>query len=131
VHAGRWSPMHHAALSALAALSAKATSALHPASFSMPNLLAALDGIVSLADEVDACEPYLSCTESFESEGRTTLAIEIAAAKELMRLVVTSMPWAKSEFDEALDLIDSAPLRPYNPTLAVTQSSSGLNCLTG
>jgi quercetin dioxygenase-like cupin family protein len=92
VEAGRWSARHHAALGELRALSALAAGALEPESFSAEKCVAALDAIVACMRALAEAEPYLACTESLEAEGRTTLALEAAAAATLARLAAPLAP---------------------------------------
>lgn len=90
--AGTWTPEHSAFLGRLGARLAAVTGSLGPDGFSLNQAAAELDGIVADTVRFSRQEAVLADTEGWDSEARTALALELAAARLLAHAAAPLMP---------------------------------------
>lgn len=128
--AGRWTSRHLGAFAALASITEQAARALAPATISLRSYAGALDDIVDLGRDLASSDPFMPATETFEAESRTTIAIEVAAARQLGVLIaplssalseaiaasfglgeLSTVPWSRArELVPSGAVINNAPL---------------------
>jgi quercetin dioxygenase-like cupin family protein len=100
--AGRWSMRHLDAFAALDEAVVAAARAVEPGSLALGEYLGALDRIVARAGQLAETDPFAVGTETLEAESRTTLALELAAARTLGVLAAPVAPRLSTALGEAL-----------------------------
>ncbi|MFF7616717.1 class I tRNA ligase family protein [Streptomyces lavendulae] len=90
--AGNWTAEHSAFLARLGTRLAAVTGALQNDSFSLNQAAAELDGIVRDTVRFARAEGLLTDTPGWESENRTAVALELAAARLLAHAAAPVMP---------------------------------------
>jgi methionyl-tRNA synthetase len=106
--AGTWTPEHSAFLGRLGARLAAVTAALGSDGFSLNQAAAELDGIVADTLRFSRHEAVLADTAGWESEARTALALELAAARLLAHVAAPVMPRFAGRLAEALGMPEPA-----------------------
>lgn len=102
--AGRWTERHLAFFAELDAIAGAAARALAPACVSLPDFVASLDRLIATARELAHAEPCTTGTETLDAESRTTIALELAAGRQLGVLAAPLMPDLSEALGEALGL---------------------------
>jgi methionyl-tRNA synthetase len=90
--AGNWAPQHTAFLARLGTRLAAITTSLGQDGFSLRAAVAELDGIVADARDLAAREGVLADDPRWHAEARTTIALELAAARLLARVATPVIP---------------------------------------
>lgn len=106
--AGTWTPEHSAFLARLGARLAAVTGSLGSEGFSLNQAAAELDGIVTDTLRFSRQEAVLAETAGWESEARTAIALELAAARLLAHAAAPVMPRFAARLAEALGLPEPA-----------------------
>ncbi|MBZ4017109.1 methionine--tRNA ligase [Streptomyces purpurogeneiscleroticus] len=106
--AGTWTPEHSAFLARLGARLAAVTGSLGSEGFSLNQAAAELDGIVTDTLRFSRQEALLAETAGWESEARTAIALELAAARLLAHAAAPVMPRFAARLAEALGLPEPA-----------------------
>jgi mannose-6-phosphate isomerase-like protein (cupin superfamily) len=101
---GRWSTRHLSAFAELASIGKSAARAFEPRNFSVDEIVAVLDRVVDCAQQLEAAEPWVLGTETFEAESRTTLAIELAAVRQLGVFTAPVWPAFGAAVEQALGI---------------------------
>ncbi len=117
VEAGVWNPRHIAAFNALDDQRRAAGRAADPDCFSLPALVAALEATVQLATELRAAEPGAAGTETFDAQERTTIALELAAARQLAVLLAPLAPNVAAGISRAIGLDTDPTSTPWSRAL--------------
>ncbi|MCX4783110.1 class I tRNA ligase family protein [Streptomyces sp. NBC_01264] len=102
--AGTWTPEHSAFLGRLGNRLAAITASLGSEGFSLNEAAAELDGIVNDTVRFSRKEGLLAETAGWESEARTVIALELAAARLLAQVAAPIMPRFAARVAEALSL---------------------------
>ncbi|KJY42746.1 methionyl-tRNA synthetase [Streptomyces sp. NRRL B-1568] len=107
--AGTWRPEHSAFLNRLETRRQALTTALGPDGFSLNQAAEELHGLVQDAVRFSSQEGATSGIERWSSEARTTMALELAAARLLAQCAAPVMPRFAQRLATALG--DDAPLQ--------------------
>ncbi|GAA4551933.1 class I tRNA ligase family protein [Amycolatopsis samaneae] len=102
--AGTWTSEHTAFLGRLSGHLEEITAALNPEGFSVRRAAAVLDGIVADAREFARQQSCLAGLDRWSSEARTTLALELGAARLLATVSAPLMPRFSGRLAAALGI---------------------------